>query len=414
MKKVNSSQLMVHRKKHHRTIKTVNRELITINSNGQIIIVGIIFLAVVLTMASSLFSRVSNFMSFSSASVVNEQATNLAEAGLEKALWQLNQTAGSYTGEANTTLGTSGTFTVSVANNGSNLKTITSTGFVPNSTKPRSKRTIKVDTAINSQVVSFNYAVQVGTGGLTMNNSSSIQGNVYSNGSVTGTGTSFINGDVWSVGTISSPNPIVAGVKNPGSPPSQMPTLDYQYWKDAATAGGIINCVGTCDITSNTTIGPKQYIGNLKLSSNAVVTLNGPIYVTGDFETVNSAKLNLNNSFGSNGTVLIVNGSIRVSNSGALNPTNANPPGYILAVTTSTASDAIIISNSAEAALFYALEGGAQISNSGEIIAIVAKSLTINNNSELQYHSGLASANFTSGPGASWLMKKGTYKFSNQ
>ncbi len=385
--------------------------------SGQIIIVGIIFLAVVLTMASSLFSRVSSFMSFSSASVVNEQATNLAEAGLEKALWQLNQTAGSYTGEADTTLGSTGTFTVSIANNGSNLKTITATGFIPSSIKPRSKRTIKVDAAIDSQQISFHYAVQVGTGGVSMQNSSIINGTVYTLGNITGSGSSIINGDAFAVGTISSPDPtILKPPPHPGqSNPPDMPTIDYQYWQDEATAGGVTNCSGTCTFSSGTpNLGPRKYIGNLTLQNTAAAVMNGPIYVTGNVTIQNSATLKLNNSFGSSGSVLVTDGKVTTQNSGGFTPTNANPKGYILVVTSSIANDAIKVQNSGVNAIFYALAGGADLANTAQVSALVANKLEMENSASLTYDQGLANANFTSGPGASWLMKKGTYKFSNQ
>lgn len=419
MIKVNRSQ-----KKRNRAVKTMNYQPTTTNRSGQIIIVGIIFLAVVLIMASSLFNRVSSFMDFSATSIVNEQATNLAEAGIDRALWQLNQTAGSYTGESNTTLGTTGTFTVSITNNGSNLKTITATGFIPNSTKPRAKRTIKVNAAIDSTQISFHYAVQVGTGGVNMQNSSIINGSVYTLGNITGSGSSIINGDTFAVGTISSPDPTI--LKPPPHPnqsnPPDMPTLgncDYQCWKDAATAGGVTDCSGTCSFSSGTpNLGPQKYIGNLVLQNTAAAIMNGPIYVTGNVTVQNSASLKLNNSFGSNGSVLITDKQVSTQNSGAFMPTCTNPPtcttpnpkGYILVVTTSTANDAIKIQNSGVNAIFYALAGGADLSNTAQVTALVANRLEMENSATLTYDQGLANANFTVGPGGSWKMIKGTYK----
>lgn len=387
------------------------------NKNGQIIIVGIIFLAVVLVLASSLFNRVSNFMNFSAASIVNEQATNLAEAGIDHTLWQLNKTAGAYTPPATETpVGTTGTFLVSITNKGSNLKTITATGFVPSSTNPKSKRTIKVDAAIDSTQISFRYAVQVGIGGVNMQNSSIINGSVYTLGNIVGSGSSIINGDAFAVGTISSPDPTI--LKPPPHPnqsnPPDMPTLgncDYQCWKDAATAGGVTDCSGTCSFSSGTpNLGPRKYIGNLTLQNTAAAVMNDPIYVTGNVTVQNSASLKLNNSFGSNGSVLITDGKVSTQNSGSFIPTNANPKGYILVVTTSTLNDAISVQNSGVNAIFYALAGGANLANTAQVTALVANSLEMENSATLDYDQGLANANFTSGPGASWIMKKGTYK----
>ena len=348
--------------------------------NGQILIVGIVFLAVILILTTSMFTRVADYIRFGAGSITKEQATNVAEAGLERALWQLNQTAGSYTGESNTALGTVGTFTVTVANKSASLKTITATGYVPNATKPQAKRTIKIDVGINSDIIAFNYAVQVGTGGVTMENSSRITGTVYSNktgsGSITGSGSSQITGDAYAVGTITTPDPTVTGTKYQNQTASQMPTVDYQEWKDTASAGGTTNCSGTCTYSSGSpTLGPQKFIGNLTLSNTAAATMSGPIYVTGNVTIQNSASLKLNNSFGSNGTVLIVDGKVNTQNSGSFIPTTANPKGYILVVSTSTASDAIKIQNSGVNAIFYALDGGAQLENSAQVTALVAKSI---------------------------------------
>jgi Tfp pilus assembly protein PilX len=382
------------------------------NKQGQIIIVGIIFLSVVLILASTLFGRVSSFMNFSATSIINEQATNLAEAGLEKAFWQLNQTAGSYTGETNTLLGSSGTFTVSIVNTAPNLKIITSTGYVPNAANPKSKRTIKVEAIIDNAQISFHYAVQVGGGGLTMSNNSTVNGSIYSSKigvSITGTNGSIINGDAWVVGTISSPDPTILGTTNENQTQIDMPTFDTQPWQDAAAAGGIVNCPTTCTLTTGN-LGPKKYVGNVQVTNGNIMTLKGPVYITGNLIVDNNGTVNLDNPFGSNGTVMIVDGTVTVSNNGAFNPTNASPKGYILVASNSTSTSAMDISNNGANATFYALFGGALLENNSSVTALVAYSVTMKPNSTLNYDQGLANANFTSGPGASWLMHKGTYK----
>ena len=391
--------------------------------NGQILIIAIIFITVILILTTSLFSRVAGFVRFGSNSILKEQAISLAEAAIDNAVWQLNKTAGAYNGENDTALGSVGTFSVQIIPKTSSLKTIVATGFVPNSTTPRAKRTIKADVLISSEAISFRYAVQVGTGGVVMNNSATINGSVYSNApddalrSIQGYNSSVITGDAWTVGTISIPDPWVQGNKHENQPSSQMPTIDYQQWKDTAADGGTIDCGITpalCNLSGSgsANIGPKKYQGNLTISNSKIVTMQGPVYVTGNFSISNSARLNLDNSFGSNGTVLIVDGTITISNGGLFNPTSANPKGYILATTTSTNNSAMSISNQGATAVFYALEGGAQLTNTAEVSALVAKKLTMSNSSQLNYDSGLASAQFSSGPGGSWQIKKGTYRFT--
>lgn len=386
---------------------------------GQILVIAIIFLAVVLILSASLFQRVAGFLRFGANATLREQATVAAEAGVERALWQLNQTAGGYSGETNTAIGSTATFTVTITNKTSNLKTITSTGYVPDGTNPKAKRTIKVDASISSESISFSYAVQVGTGGVTMSNSATINGSVYSNKvdgatkSIQGYNSSVITGDAWAVGTISTPDPWVQGTKHQNQPPSVMPTVDYQFWKDAAAAGGTLTCPCNYSVGDQVSLGPKKLIGDLTVTNFAVVTLTGPLWVTGKVTASNNGKIKLADSFGSNGTVLVTDNIITVSNNGIFEPTTANPKGYILVVTTATDNNAIIISNQGANATFYALDGGASLSNQANVTALVANTLTMANSASLTYDQGLASAQFSGGPGGSWQIKKGTYRFTS-
>src|SRR3990167_9414719 len=147
---------------------------------GQVMIIALVFLAVVLIIASSLFSRVADFIRFGSRSVEKEQATQLADAGIDYATQRLNDLAGAYPdldgeGTDTQTLST-GEVVITVDNKSQNLRTITATGYIPNSTNPRAKRTVKADVIIDSQQISFHHAVQVLEGGVDMANSSLITG----------------------------------------------------------------------------------------------------------------------------------------------------------------------------------------------------------------------------------------------
>src|SRR3990167_7510925 len=389
------------------------------SANGQVMIIALVFLVVVLIIASSLFTRVADFIRFGSNSVMKEQATNLAEAGIDYATQRLNDLAGAYpdadgAGTDTQTLSI-GQVVISVENKSQNLRTITSTGYIPNATSPRAKRTIKVDVLIDTQSVSFRYAIQMGNGGLSIANSAIIHGSVYSNGSINGSGSSTIEGDAYAVGTISSPDPFVTGTKFAPASPQPLPSVDYQLWKDAANINNDpITCTPKCTISNSATIGPKKYIGDLEITNNVLVTLNGPVHVTGNFSmTQGGTTLKLSYNFGSNGTVLIVDGTVSLTQGGNFQPTNASPKGYILVISTSTSSEAIKIAQSGATAVFYALEGGAELSQTANVNSMAAKSVSMTQTSQLTYDSGLASALFTSGPGGSWQIKKGTYKFTS-
>lgn len=386
---------------------------------GQVMILGIVALVIILVLGSSLFTKTALFLNFASRSIVNEQANQLAEAGLDYAVQKLNDEAGAYpdldgAGVDTISLST-GQVIIEVTVKNQSLRTVESTGYVPTSTNARAKRTVKADVGITTQQVSFSYAAQVGAGGVSMANSSRINGSVYTNGSIVGSGSSTITGDAWAAGTISQTDPTVWGGRHPGAPPTPLPTFTNPSIEDLkldAPKGGIEDCQGTCTINSNGSIGQKRYDGNLSITNNAVVKMtSGPIYVTGNLTiSQGSTILQLDESFGSYGSYIVVDGKIIQSQGGQIQPTNADPKGYIILISNSTADDAIQLSQSGTNAIFYALDGGAELSQSANVTALVADKITLTQSATLTYEQGLASSQFIGGPGASWQIKKGTYR----
>lgn len=390
---------------------------------GQVLIIAIIFLAVILILSATMFSKVSSFLRFGSISAQASQATALAEAGVDNTVWLLNKNAGSCPAActAETALGTVGTFIVTIQNKSANLKTITSTGYIPNSTSPKQKRTVKVDVGINNQIIEFNYAVQVGTGGVNLGQSAQISGSVYSNktgsSSISCGNSAVITGDAFAVGTISMGNPpcVPSTRKHENQQPSQMPQFNYQQWIDAATNGGTIDCAQTpsqCNLSGFATIGNKKYInGNISLAQGTIATMIGPIYIqNGNLDLGQDSQLNLDSSFVSTSTALVLDGTVSVGQGATINPTSANPKGYIMLATTSIQDPAINIGQSGLNAIFYALNGGVRLGQSAHATAIIANSLTLGQSATLTYDDGLASTDISSGPGGSWQIKKGTYK----
>ncbi|MGE5540798.1 MAG: choice-of-anchor R domain-containing protein [Bacillota bacterium] len=159
---------------------------------------ALVFFAVFLAVATALASYVVTYYKFGRHTIAAEQALALAEGGIDKAAYQLNQDSG-YTGESNLAIG-EGTVTIAVTSIDANTKRVTATAYVPNATTPEAKRSVTANLAINSSVVSFRFGVQVGNGGVIMGNGATINGNLYTNGSVVGAGGSngipIITGDV--------------------------------------------------------------------------------------------------------------------------------------------------------------------------------------------------------------------------
>ena len=171
----------------------------TKKEQGQLLIISVIFLSVILVLVGALMTYVGQNARIARTSLASEQALQLADAGVDKAVWRLNNTGGTYSGETGTVLG-AGVFDVSVASLTGSLKEITATAYAPNKITPQAVKQVKVQVSINTSVVSFNYGVQVGAGGLNMSNNSRIIGNVYSNGVIDGDSGAVITGDAYSAG----------------------------------------------------------------------------------------------------------------------------------------------------------------------------------------------------------------------
>lgn len=167
------------------------------NQTGQIFIIALVVMGIMvvntilITGGVSLYNRNSNF------SILSAQAVSLAEAGIDKAVASLNETAGSYTGEES--IMGNGMFKVSVNDKDARTKIIESTGFIPDKENPKSKKTIAIHVS-RGVGASFSYGLQVGEGGLEMGGESILNGSVYSNGNIQGGGNNRINGDVWVAG----------------------------------------------------------------------------------------------------------------------------------------------------------------------------------------------------------------------
>lgn len=172
------------------------------NTKGQIIILGLVFMAIISLTMVSFTAYEGAYVRGTRQSYEKERALSLAEAGLNKAIWQLNQTGGVYNGET-FNLG-AGAVTVQVTDIDSKTKILTATASIPNEAAPQARKEVrlKVSSEPPTTAVSFHYGVQVGEGGLEMEENSKVTGNIYSNGNIVGDGVSksIITGDAWVAG----------------------------------------------------------------------------------------------------------------------------------------------------------------------------------------------------------------------
>lgn len=80
------------------------------NQEGQIILIGLVFFAILILFSAAILGYITTYIKSEHQNIAKDEALRLAEAGIDKAAYELNQSS-AYTGESNTALG-DGTFTV--------------------------------------------------------------------------------------------------------------------------------------------------------------------------------------------------------------------------------------------------------------------------------------------------------------
>ena len=157
----------------------------------------LVFLSIIFIISVSLISYVMNHRVITQLLYNDSQALSVAEAGIDKAVWCFNnpsECAPNYNGE-----------TANIGN-GQYATVVTSVGqdYHVTSTATVNKRRKIIEVTVSKQTTtsdaSFFYGVQVGAGGLEMEENSYVIGNIYSNGSIAAGNGAYITGDVYVAG----------------------------------------------------------------------------------------------------------------------------------------------------------------------------------------------------------------------
>jgi len=382
------------------------------NQKGSILIGSILVMVLLLGLAISLTSLTIVTSIATKRSYQNLIAVSQAEAVIEKTMWELN--SGQTPSCTPSCSFSDADVNLTITDVGGNNKDLVVEAFVPNQINYKAKRKVKVRISDTPDIfgIAFNYALQAGTGGIYVSSSSKVEGNIYSNADVSITNPAKVKdpGNVWAVGSISDPSNGIHGSKNPGATSTSLPPFDTNAWQSLAQAGGIIT--GDYSPPSNgqyTNLGPKEITGNFTMTNtNQKINLSGPLYIHGDLN-ISGGTWKIDNSLGSNGTVVLVDGKINISGNADFKKNTYKT--YILFASTNTANTsanpAISFQGNVEAknTAFYALNGAMKFTGSGEIVSMTGKTLYIEGNGEVEYKEGLASASFGGGPGGVWAKK---------
>ena len=199
-------------------------------------------------------------------------------------------------------------------------------------------------------------------------------------------------------------NTTVAGTQYPNSPDPAMSDFPLSEsmitdWKTEAEAGGIITGDYTVDAGAIRTLGLKKIVGNLTVSNGGDLTISGTLYVTGNINIFNNAKVRLGSNFGQYSGAVVAGGLIMVSNGGTF--FGGPGGGFILMLATKT-GEAIDIYNNSDAAIFYAPDGEINVSNNAQLKELTGYKINLSNGAQITYDSGLAAMQFSSGVSGSW------------
>src|SRR3989344_2511611 len=355
-------------------------------SGQAMIIATIFFLVISTTIIFGLVGPITRQQKIVSQSFLSRQSYFLAEAGVEDVIFRLDN-------------GMSVGTTEILSLNGSSVTTVTTDtgeGKEINAEGSVSELVRRVEAKlIFGEGVAFHYGIHVGTGGFSLSNNAGVNGNIYSNGNITGSNGAFVTGDAFAVGTVS--NVDVDGEIRTGVEPQSFPITDVQIteWESDAAAGGTVTSQ-TFSATNNT-LGPKKIQGNLTLNNGARLTVTGTLWVTGNIVISNNADIKLSSSYGTSDGIVIVDGNTTLSNGSTMNGSGTDGR-YIMLLSTNTGGNAVNLSNNSGAVIIYAPNGTVQLNNNTQVEQITAKTLSLSNNAVVDYEQGIINAAFTSGP----------------
>lgn len=188
-------------------------------NSGQALIISLVFFTALSTsLIVGLVSPTVSEYKLADTSLKAKKSFYLSESGIEDAYYRVN--SGKTIGSTETITIDGYSATTNIVDAG-NQKTITALGDVGN--RDRSNELVlEAGTGI-----SFNYGIQVGQGGVDLQGSAGINGNVYANGPVTGSTSSYVTGTV-----ISGNAPALNANQSNGS---GTPTYDFTFGNASST-----------------------------------------------------------------------------------------------------------------------------------------------------------------------------------
>lgn len=303
---------------------------------GQAMIISVVSFVIIFILTTyGLISPTIRDYNISSHRNGSKQSLFLSESGLEDAFYRIKNSI--VIGDSESIALAGGTVDTDIAINTAIERTLTATSDVSSS-----ERVTKIKLLKHDRVV-FPYSVQVDDGGVDLQNSSQIIGDIFSNGPVGGLSLNSVTGNIVSsgavglisniAGTLSAKahtiqdssigtqayytdiaNTTVDGspcVNNPDCYPNvsdlpnkELPITDAMIneWKAAGTAGGVIGpgapCVAGVYTMTATALGSKKILCDVVLTGNTNAVISGHLWIVGKFTMNGTSTI----AVGGNGT----------------------------------------------------------------------------------------------------------------
>lgn len=407
-------------------INDLKRRLFS-SKSGSILIAALIVTTALALVMGAHSSRLFSEYRMADRSYHMSAALNLAEAGIQHAMSELNYGNGSYTGWTASDGGSTqsitvsaltstsgnvcGGYTVTMSNIDTDDPVVVSVGRSPSVANPRSSKSVKValkrsqtgfftmavfgkESVLlnsNAQIDSYNSAdgeyggANVSCGGNVGTNSTSeswpyaitMNSNAVINGSaIVGVGGNANNA------ILENANVTITGNKTELDEPKTFPAV---YGPVGLTYKGSL----TLNSNANESITESGKYDNISLNSNSYLTVSGDvqIYVTGTLSLNSNTHIDIQ----SGGSLeLYVDGNMNFNSNAYISNVAKDPTKCILYGTSNYTGNLNFNSNTAFYGVVYAPEANIQMnSNSGIYGSVVGKSVSINSNGKVHYDEAL-------------------------
>lgn len=215
------------------------------------------------------------------------------------------------------------------------------------------------------------------------------------------------------VGGSSCPNPNCIISSDP--PPKVFPISDanINQWKADAILANSSLPAPVC----GSSWGPGRYTGNIIIDNGCILDIISPIFIEGNLTLNNNNTLRLASSYGTTSGLIIVGGQtggqVVLDNNNHVEGTGIGSSILMVLSTYNSKISglkAVDIKNNGNTGVFYAHDGIIAPGLNNSFKELTAWKISLLQQSTITYETGLSSTLFSSGPGGTYNLVKGTYQ----